>query len=84
MNECFSFQSMLLLTVIRTYVCRGQRQLVQKVAALSLSMSGESPAKKANIMVKIGTHNGTFHCDEVLACFMLKQLPQYRDAEILR
>ncbi|XP_025087299.1 UPF0160 protein MYG1, mitochondrial-like isoform X2 [Pomacea canaliculata] len=63
---------------------RGQRQLVQKVAALSLSMSGESPAKKANIMVKIGTHNGTFHCDEVLACFMLKQLPQYRDAEILR
>lgn len=34
--------------------------------------------------VRIGTHNGTFHCDEALACFMLKQLPQYKDAEIIR
>lgn len=32
----------------------------------------------------IGTHNGTFHCDEVLACFMLKQLPEYADATIFR
>lgn len=35
-------------------------------------------------MMKIGTHNGTFHCDEVLACFMLKQLPKFKDAEIVR
>lgn len=34
--------------------------------------------------VKIGTHNGAFHCDEVLACAMLKLLPDYKDAEILR
>ena len=27
---------------------------------------------------KIGTHNGTFHCDEVLACFILRQLPEYK------
>uniref|UniRef100_A0A3P9MHX6 Chromosome 12 open reading frame 10 n=1 Tax=Oryzias latipes TaxID=8090 RepID=A0A3P9MHX6_ORYLA len=33
---------------------------------------------------KIGTHNGTFHCDEVLACFFLRQLPEYADAEIVR
>ncbi|XP_071778797.1 MYG1 exonuclease [Centroberyx gerrardi] len=33
---------------------------------------------------KIGTHNGTFHCDEVLACFFLRQLPEYKDAEIIR
>ncbi|CAN9511821.1 unnamed protein product [Ophioblennius macclurei] len=33
---------------------------------------------------KIGTHNGSFHCDEVLACFFLKQLPEYKDAEIIR
>jgi len=32
----------------------------------------------------IGTHNGTFHCDEVLACFMLKSLPEYKDAQIVR
>ncbi|KAG6445534.1 hypothetical protein O3G_MSEX003943 [Manduca sexta] len=34
--------------------------------------------------MKIGTHDGVFHCDEVLACFMLKSLPQYKDAEIVR
>ncbi|XP_061893629.1 UPF0160 protein MYG1, mitochondrial isoform X1 [Entelurus aequoreus] len=33
---------------------------------------------------KIGTHNGTFHCDEVLACFFLRQLAHYKDAEIVR
>lgn len=27
---------------------------------------------------KIGTHNGTFHCDEVLACFFLRQIPEYK------
>uniref|UniRef100_A0A1A9ZXX5 Uncharacterized protein n=1 Tax=Glossina pallidipes TaxID=7398 RepID=A0A1A9ZXX5_GLOPL len=32
----------------------------------------------------IGTHSGTFHCDEALACFMLKQLAEYENAEILR
>lgn len=34
--------------------------------------------------VKIGTHDGCFHCDEALACFMLKSLPRYKDAVIVR
>ncbi|CAG0900994.1 unnamed protein product [Darwinula stevensoni] len=33
---------------------------------------------------RIGTHDGTVSCGAALACFMLKQLPQYRDAEIVR
>lgn len=32
----------------------------------------------------IGTHDGTFHADEVLACSMLCMLPQYREATIVR
>jgi uncharacterized UPF0160 family protein len=28
----------------------------------------------------IGTHNGTFHCDEALAVFLLRQTSTYRDA----
>ena len=32
----------------------------------------------------IGTHDGNFHCDEALACFMLKKLPEYAAAEIKR
>ena len=34
--------------------------------------------------VRIGTHDGSFHCDEVLACVFLKMLPEYQDAEIIR
>ena len=29
-------------------------------------------------MLRIGTHNGTFHADEVLACALLKILPKYK------
>lgn len=36
------------------------------------------------LMMKIGTHNGAFHCDEVLACAILKKLPEYKEAEIVR
>lgn len=35
-------------------------------------------------MVKIGTHSGSFHCDEALGCFLLKQTDTYRDADIVR
>jgi len=34
--------------------------------------------------VTIGTHNGSFHCDESLACSLLKILPRYQDASIVR
>uniref|UniRef100_UPI00398E3E7B MYG1 exonuclease n=1 Tax=Pristiophorus japonicus TaxID=55135 RepID=UPI00398E3E7B len=33
---------------------------------------------------RIGTHDGTFHCDEALACFLLRQLPEYQNAQIVR
>ncbi|XP_039151286.1 MYG1 protein C27H6.8 isoform X2 [Drosophila simulans] len=45
-------------------------------------MTGGTPPKRSPIW--IGTHNGTFHCDEVVACFMLKQLDEYKNAEIFR
>jgi uncharacterized UPF0160 family protein len=32
----------------------------------------------------IGTHNGSFHCDEALAVSMLKILPQYAGATVVR
>lgn len=32
----------------------------------------------------IGTHNGNFHCDDALACYMLRKLPEYKDAKIVR
>ncbi|KAI0001998.1 metal-dependent protein hydrolase [Russula vinacea] len=32
----------------------------------------------------IGTHNGTFHCDEALAVYMLRLTKAYRDADVKR
>jgi uncharacterized UPF0160 family protein len=39
----------------------------------------DSPSK-----LTIGTHNGTFHCDEALAVFLLRQTYTYRDAHLKR
>ncbi|GCC47302.1 hypothetical protein chiPu_0031752, partial [Chiloscyllium punctatum] len=43
-----------------------------------LSGSGPSPGLKPRPRVRIGTHGGTFHCDEAVACFLLRVLPQYQ------
>ncbi|KAH8513178.1 hypothetical protein Peur_057040 [Populus x canadensis] len=32
----------------------------------------------------VGTHNGTFHCDEALGCFMIRLTSKYSNAEIVR
>uniref|UniRef100_A0A1A9X1M4 Uncharacterized protein n=1 Tax=Glossina brevipalpis TaxID=37001 RepID=A0A1A9X1M4_9MUSC len=49
------------------------------------SESGSIPLKRCkDDCLTIGTHSGTFHADEVLACFMLKQLTEYESAKILR
>ncbi len=40
--------------------------------------------KSKKVYNRIGTHNGTFHCDEVVACFLLKQLPEFKDCSIIR
>ena len=34
--------------------------------------------------VVIGTHDGKFHCDEALACGILRLLPEYKHAQICR
>lgn len=43
-----------------------------------------TPSKLAKTSSYIGTHDGTFHCDDVTACYMLKQLSRFRDHEIVR
>lgn len=44
----------------------------------------DNVAKRLKSTMKIGTHSGGFHCDELLACFMLTRLPPYKDADIIR
>lgn len=47
----------------------------------------QNGAKKAKLQVEpntIGTHSGTFHCDEILAVFLLSQHPEFRNHKVLR
>ncbi|KAG7450491.1 metal-dependent protein hydrolase [Guyanagaster necrorhizus] len=55
--------------------------------SLTRSMSDLSPLQKKQKMDHqkiIGTHNGTFHCDEALAVFLLRQTTAYQGAELKR
>ena len=38
----------------------------------------------ANQAKTIGTHSGTFHCDEALGCFLLHQTKQFAGADVVR
>ncbi|CAH8445888.1 unnamed protein product [Heterobilharzia americana] len=37
-----------------------------------------------SIKKRIGTHDGCFHCDEVLAVAILKHLPEFEEADVVR
>lgn len=68
--------------------------LVSKLASVRCSsisprarpvfMSSADVRSHKRSMVRIGTHSGTFHCDEALGCFLLKQTPEFKDADIVR
>ncbi|CAJ1006111.1 putative Uncharacterized protein family (UPF0160) [Leishmania naiffi] len=44
----------------------------------------ESCGSSAAAKPVICTHNGSFHCDEAMACGLLRHVPEYREAVILR
>ncbi|KAJ7786345.1 metal-dependent protein hydrolase [Mycena metata] len=56
--------------------------LLSRRLFISRAMSSVPQAKKQKLdQTKIiGTHNGTFHCDEALAVFLLRQTAAYRDS----
>ena len=42
------------------------------------------PTSCAAPTLRIGTHDGKFHCDEALACAMLSMLPRWQGAAVVR
>ncbi|KOM58214.1 hypothetical protein LR48_Vigan11g124800 [Vigna angularis] len=48
----------------------------------SLSFSSGSPVHAP--LKRVGTHNGSFHCDEALGCFMIRLTHKFNNAEIVR
>ncbi|GBF89168.1 metal-dependent hydrolase [Raphidocelis subcapitata] len=50
-------------------------------AAAAVAAADASAKRKKSV---VGTHSGTFHCDEALGCYLLRQTPAFRDSEIVR
>jgi len=50
----------------------------------SIFKMAETAAKRLKTDVAIGTHNGHFHADEALAVYMLRLLPTYQSASLVR
>ncbi|KAL4570610.1 hypothetical protein LXL04_026268 [Taraxacum kok-saghyz] len=51
---------------------------IMAAATFSANSPSYTPLKK------VGTHNGSFHCDEALGCFMIRLTNKYSGAEIVR
>ena len=50
-------------------------------------MSASTPSTAATNkrkMVQIGTHNGTFHCDEALGCYLLQRTDRFKKGHVVR
>lgn len=79
-------------SIYRFEVMKQPRQNFLKIISKNVStfslaasnMSASDASKKQKTGLTIATHDGIFHCDEILACFMLQQIPKYTDATIIR
>ncbi|KAL5816790.1 hypothetical protein ACOSQ3_025168 [Xanthoceras sorbifolium] len=50
-----------------------------------VSSPGFSTSSPINLPIKrVGTHNGSFHCDEALGCFMIRLTDKFCNAQIIR
>ena len=47
----------------------------------SAPAGGEDGAGSAK---RVGTHNGSFHCDEALGCFLIRLTSQFAGADVVR
>ena len=83
-KRCASFRILQPLSrephLLESILQRTRLPLLSRLSRLVLSAM-EPQEKKACSAKTIGTHNGHFHCDEALACFMLRILPEYKDAK---
>lgn len=64
------------------------RGVLQRRAAIAVSdyilTSGWSSLSSSAASKSVGTHDGSFHCDEALGCFMIRRTERFYDADIVR
>ena len=80
-----------LVNLVRTSVNTEPLAILKQRTIMTTSVAAVAPASadsltgvKRKATTRVGTHNGTFHCDEVLGCFMIRLTDRYSEAEIVR
>ncbi|MED6120045.1 hypothetical protein PIB30_017293 [Stylosanthes scabra] len=48
------------------------------------SEHSDAHAPLKRVCVRVGTHNGSFHCDEALGCFMIRLTNKFYNAQVVR
>ena len=61
-----------------------QAHFVHYMFRTAIRMAEVAAKRLKTSPVTIGTHNGHFHADEALAVYLLRLLPSYRDADLVR
>lgn len=77
----------MIITFLRKIATPRSKEVFCSIKAISIRKMSQNGAKKAKLQVEpntIGTHSGTFHCDEILAVFLLSQHPEFRNHKVLR
>ncbi|KAK7259955.1 hypothetical protein RIF29_25591 [Crotalaria pallida] len=73
-TNSFNFQRHFILSLMANSPAR--------VSASFSSSPASSPVHSP--FKRVGTHNGSFHCDEALGCFMIRLTQKFSNAEIVR
>ena len=61
------------------------RMATTTTTSTMVSSSSASGSSNAHAPLKrVGTHNGSFHCDEALGCFMIRLTNKFSNAQIIR
>ena len=50
----------------------------------AIAQPSKVPRMEGTPAPRIGTHDGAFHCDEALACWLLRKTKEFQNAEIIR
>ncbi|KAI0501024.1 hypothetical protein KFK09_019242 [Dendrobium nobile] len=56
----------------------------RRVFSMATTAAFSTGSPNPNALKRVGTHNGSFHCDEALGCFMIRLTEKFAGAEIVR
>lgn len=92
MIQAFRLNTPLLRLTTGTLVSKKLWEKTSHLVYSRMSLASESQQKltessllgKRRMPASLGTHNGTFHADEALGCFLIKLTEKFKEAEIVR